>query len=324
MRPELLNVVCVISNPVRYNSRYQLFKKFEEKMLKSGVQLYVVETQQGERPFQVTDSFDRKHIQLRTFDELWIKENMINIGISRLPKDWEYVAWVDADIEFLRPDWATETVQQLQSYEVVQMFETAIDMGPQGETLNVHHSFMSEYVKGGCKPPIGPGYGYYGVNESRALFTGKRFWHPGYAWAARREAFDSLGGLIDFCILGSADHSMAMGLIGLIQRSAPKDINKKFLNELEIWQQRAEAHIKRDVGYVPGSILHSWHGKKKDRKYVERWDIIRNNDFDPDDDLKRDWQGLLQLEVLTPRQRTLRDQIRQYLRQRNEDSVDVI
>lgn len=316
MRPELLNVIAVISNPVRYQTRYKLFHKFKEHMMKSGVNLIVVETQQGDRPFECTDAQNPNHIQLRTFDEVWIKENMINIGISRLPKNWEYVAWIDADVQFISPDWAAETVQQLQHYMVVQMFEHCIDLGPRGETLQIHSSFMSEYIKNGCNPPVGPGhYGYYSPK--------KNFWHPGYAWAARREAIDALGGLIDFCVLGSGDHSMAMGLIGLIERSVPKDINPKFLNELRIWEKRAERFINRDVGFVPLTMLHDWHGKKKDRKYVERWDIIRSNNFDPDDDLKRDWQGLLQLESLTPRQRRLRDQIRQYFRQRNEDSIDV-
>jgi hypothetical protein len=316
MSPDLLHVVAVCSNPVRYNARYNLFKKFKEHMMKSGVNLYIVETQQGERPFEVTESNNPNHIQLRTYDEVWIKENMINIGVSRLPSTWKYLAWIDGDIEFMNPNWASETVQQLQVYDVVQMFETAIDLGPQGQVLQVHHSFVSEYIKNGYNPPVGPGrYGGYSVK--------KNFWHPGFCWAIRRESFDALGGLIDFCILGSADHSMAMGLIGLIDRSVPGDINPKLLNELEIWQERAEAHVKRNIGFTPGSIAHFFHGKKRDRKYVERWDIIRSNYFDPDDDLKRDWQGLLQLEVLTPRQRRLRDQIKQYLRQRNEDSIDV-
>lgn len=315
MRPELLNVVAVISNPVRFNSRYRLFKKFEEKMLKSGVNLYVVETQQGDRPFQVTDSFDRKHIQLRTYDELWIKENMINIGVSRLPKDWEYVAWVDADVEFLRPDWAVETVQQLQTYMAVQMFETAIDLGPTGETLQVHHSFMSQYIKNGCRPPVGPGH--YGAYAPK-----KNFWHPGYAHAMRREAFDALGGVFDTAILGSGDHHYCTALINCVERSVPGDINEKYLNELLIYQQRAEKHIKRDVGYVPGTILHHWHGKKKDRNYVGRWEILKRNNFDPDDDLKKDWQGLWTLESLTDRQRSLRDDIRAYFRARLEDSID--
>jgi hypothetical protein len=308
--------VSVISNPVRYKRRYELFRKFEKHMLESGVNLIVVETQQGDRPFQVTSATNPNHIQLRTYDEVWIKENMINIGVSRLPSTWQYLAWIDADIQFMRDDWASETVEQLQTYDVVQMFQTAIDLGPNGEALQVHQGFVSEYIKNGCNPPVGPGH--YGAYAPK-----KNFWHPGYGWGCTREAFDALGGLIDFCILGSGDHSMAMGLIGKIERSVPSDINPKFLNELEIWQERAEQHIKRNIGYVNGTILHDFHGKKKDRRYVERWDIIRDNYFDPDDDLKRDWQGLLQLEVLSPRQRRLRDQIRLYFRQRNEDSIDL-
>jgi hypothetical protein len=316
MRSDLLHVVAVISNPVRYETRYRLFKNFMVEMEKSGVKLYIVETQQGDRPFEVTDSTNPRHIQLRTYDELWIKENMINIGVSRLPSDWEYLAWIDGDVGFLRPDWAIETVQQLQTYMVVQMFENCIDLGPRGQTMQLHNSFASEYIKNGCRPPVGPGH--YGSYSPK-----KNFWHPGFAWAMRREAFDYLGGLIDFCVLGSGDHSMAMGLIGQIKRSAPQNINKKFLNELTIWEARAEKYIKRDIGFVPGTIYHYWHGRKADRKYVERWDIIRKNNFDPDDDVKRDWQGLMQLECRTHRQIRFRDEIRAYFRQRNEDSIEV-
>ena len=316
MRSDLLHVIAVISNPVRFNRRYELYRKFEKHMKDSGVNLITVETQQGDRPFQVTSETEKNHIQLRTFDELWIKENMINIGVSRLPSNWEYMAWVDADVMFMRDDWAAETVHQLQHYMFVQLWESCVDLGPVGEPLQIQKSFCSEYIKNGCRPPVGPGYyGYYSPK--------KNFWHPGYAWACRREAFDFVGGLIDFCILGSGDHSMAMGLIGEIKRSVPSDIGSKFMDELLIWQQRAEKEIKRDIGYVPGTISHYWHGKKKDRKYVERWDIIRDNDYDPDDDLKRDWQGLLQLEAMTDRQRRFRDQIRAYFRQRNEDSIDL-
>ena len=31
---------------------------------------------------------------------MWIKENLINIGINNLPANADYVAWCDADIEF--------------------------------------------------------------------------------------------------------------------------------------------------------------------------------------------------------------------------------
>lgn len=309
-------VIAVISNPVRFNRRYELYNQFEHHIRLSGVNLLVVETQQGDRPFQVTDSKNPFHLQLRTFDELWIKERMVNLGIQRLPSDWEYVAWIDADIEFVRKDWARETVHQLQHYMIVQMFSQAIDLGPNLEPLQTHQGFVKMYHENFFNGPQGAGYGgYYQPTND--------FWHPGYCWAARREAIDSLGGLFDTAILGAGDHHMALSLIGRAKKSVPKNIGEKYLNEILIWEQRAEVHLKRDIGFVPTTILHYWHGKKKDRKYVERWDIITKNNFDPDDDLKTDWQGLWELEVLTDRQRRLRDEIRGYFRARNEDSIDL-
>jgi len=309
-------VIAVISNPVRFKTRYNLYRNFEKHVKNSGANLLTVETQQGDRPFQVTEANNPLHLQLRTYDELWIKERMINLGVQRLPADWEYVAWIDADIEFVRKDWVVETVHQLQHYHVVQMFQECTDLGPNFEPIQNHKGFAYMYHKNYFHGPQGSGNGGY-------YQPYKDFWHCGYAWAMRREAWDYVGGLFDTAILGAGDHHMSLAMIGKAEKSVPKNIGKKYLNELMIWQQRAEVFIKRDMGFVNGMILHYFHGKKKDRKYVERWEIITKNNFDPDDDLKVDWQGLWQLEVNCPRQRRIRDEIRAYFRQRNEDSIDL-
>jgi hypothetical protein len=47
--------------------------------------------------------------------------------------------------------------------------------------------------------------------------------------------------------------------------------------------------------------------------------LLKNN-FDPELDLKRDWQGLY---ILTHKGERMRNDIREYFRQRNEDSIDV-
>jgi hypothetical protein len=295
-------VVTVVSNFARFGSRYKLYKDFVRRL--GNVNLLTVELAFGDRPFEVTEAGNPNHVQLRTWDELWHKENLINIGISHLPSDWEYVAWIDADIEFVREDWAEETVHQLQHHHVVQMFQTAVDLGPDGEALKILDGFVYSYLTG--QPPA----------YSRGAYPA---WHPGYAWAMRREAFDHLGGLIDKAILGAADHHMAWALIGSANKSMPGKIHANYKKYIKIWHERAEAHIKRDVGYVPGTILHYWHGKKADRKYVERWDVLIKHGFDPERDLKRDWQGIY---ILTDDGSRLRDDLRKYFRQRNEDSVD--
>lgn len=299
---DTLHVIAVISNPVRFKSRYYLYRKFREHMrLFPNIKLHTCEVAFGERPFVVTRSDDPRHLRLRTDDEIWHKENMINLCVQRLPANWKYVAWVDADIMFQRKDWALETIQQLQHYHVVQLFQNAIDLGPTGEVIQHHAGFCYKYLSGA---PRGPKY---------------EFWHPGFAWACTRYAWEKLGGLIDFAVLGAADHHMALALIGKANQSVPLGISKNYIQEIKVWEARAEKYIKRDIGFVPGTILHNWHGKKKDRKYVERWDILTKHNFDPDLHLKRDWQGLFQLE---DDQLGLRDDIRAYFRQRSEDSID--
>jgi hypothetical protein len=313
MDPSKLKVISVISNPVRYQSRYRLYHFFEKQMQDSGVDLYTVELAFGDRPFEVTESGNPNHIQVRSFHELWHKENLINIGLARLPENWEFCAWIDSDVGFARPDWAQETLHQLQHYQFVQLFSHALDLGPQFQPLQTHTGFVYCYHQNETLPPQGAGYGGY-------LSSPKTFWHPGYAWAARREAIDHVGGMIDWAILGSGDHHMAMAMIGEVRRSMPGNIGLRYLKKMLTWQERCEKHIQRDVGYVPGFLYHFWHGSKKKRYYRERWDIIIKNGFDPDLDLKRDSQGLWQL---TERNHRLRDEIRAYMRARDEDGSEI-
>lgn len=87
-----------------------------------------------------------------------------------------------------------------------------------------------------------------------------------------------------------------------------------------IYQERCERHIKRNVGFVHGTILHNWHSCKSRRRYGERPGVLAGLNFDPLRDLKKDWQGVWQLEDHNIK---LRDEIRHYFRSRNEDSIDL-
>ena len=68
---------------------------------------------------------------------------------------------------------------------------------------------------------------------------------------------------------------------------------------------------------MPGTVDHAFHGTKVNRRYVERWGILKRHGYDPLADIKRDWQGLLQLTGNKPK---LRDDLRIYFRQRDEDA----
>lgn len=173
-----------------------------------------------------------------------------------------------------------------------------------------HQSFGYCYVHGVTPPPPEP-YPYGKPGRPTVL------WHPGYCWAYRREAIDALGSLVDTCILGSADHHMAHALIGQVESTLGQPVQERFKFELRRWEARAESSIKRNIGYVPGTLLHYWHGSKVSRRYLDRWKILTETQFNPDEDLKRDAQGLWQI---TDRSIVLRDRLKAYGSQRNEDA----
>lgn len=300
MSPDLLHVVTAVANPLRWRSRTELFRRFAEHMRQSGVQLTVVECAYGDRPFELTGLQDVVHVPVRARTLSWVKENLLNIGISRLPQDWNYVAWIDADVSFRRPGWACETVHALQQYDVVQPWSDCYDLGPHDEHLLAHRSFCRRWIdRQSC------GVGPY------------PFAHPGYAWAATRTALEQLGGLIETAALGAADHHMASALIGKLAWSLPGGVTPAYRKPLEQWQERAERHIAGNIGYVPGTIEHGWHGDKVKRAYVDRWRILVEHGFDPSTDLKRNVWGVLELACNKP---GLRRDIDAYFRARDEDS----
>ncbi len=173
----------------------------------TSARLVTVEVAYGERAHAVT-SADRtgEHVQLRTRHELWHKENALNIGFSRLPSDWKYAAWIDADVTLARPDVVAATIHALQHWPVVQMWSRAFDLAPNGHPFAHYRAFADCYLQSQLSPspscvsrvPLAsPDCGYM---QGSATTGG--YWHSGYAWAIRRDAFNAVGGLIDFAPWG--------------------------------------------------------------------------------------------------------------------------
>jgi hypothetical protein len=304
----------MISNPEMYKSRYDLYHKFAAELLRHDVVLITVEVAFGDRHFEVTQAGNPNHVQLRTWDILWAKENALNIGISRLPESAQYIGWIDSDIQFVNMDWVQAGIHALQKYMIIQPWSECIDKGPAGQAMEQHTSFCSLYIKKGRAAVLaGESGAYYGT-------VGSTFGHPGYAWLARREALDMIGGLPDWAILGAADHHLALALIGSVGRSNPGGLHTEYTRRLLQLENLCESKIKRDIGYVPGVILHDWHGSKKSRRYKERWKILQDHNFDPATDIVKDTQGLYQLNA---NKIGLRDDLRAYFAARDEDGTNI-
>lgn len=304
MKAADLHVIAVVSNPVRYQSRIALAKKFTAEMKAAGVTLWQVEATFGERPCEWLEDLLSPHcIHVHCNDEIWLKENLIDVALARLPRDAKYVMWCDADITFQNPGWASETIQALQHYDVVQLFSSIIDYGPTGEVLATYKGFFYCYLQGlklGCwRQPYGGPY-----------------WHPGYACAWRLSTLDRMGGMIDRAIVGAGDYHMACALIGQGDFSIPGGVHPNYRQMVKLWEARANAIVQKNVGYVPGTITHGYHDAKDNRGYESRWEIVYRNQFDPYGDLDYDRHGVLRLSTHKTK---LRDDLRRYFRSRDED-----
>jgi len=294
-----LHVVMVISNPCQYARRYILGREFIQRMeLEPHVVLYIVELCFEGQSFCVTKSNHPRHLQLRTDTQpLWHKESMINVGIKKLlPTSWKAVAWVDADLEFESASWALDTLKILNGCcDIVQLFSHCSDLDQHENPMRIFQGFGFQYCK-----------------KKAYSNQGLHLWHPGFAWAMTRRAYEKAGGLYEHSILGSGDHNMALSLIGNGSKSISEHSSEGYRQSVQSYQSRLSP---LRLGYVPGVIRHYFHGSKQNRKYTERWQILVKHQYDPDKHTTYDKNGL----VIPYKCPELLDDILQYFRERNED-----
>ena len=300
-----LHVIAVVSNPCLFAKRYILMKEFihrfeqEEK----NVILYIVELAYGDQKFIITDKKNKNHLQIRTECPIWHKENMINLGVKYLlPSNYKAFAWIDADVEFENSTWALDTLKILNgSKDIVQIFSHCLDMDNKENTMQIFSSAGFQYCKN--KKYCGKGIDY---------------WHPGYAWAITRKAFEKIGGLYENAILGSGDNIILYSLLN----NGLKAINENSTEDYKIDILEYQKKIKTlRLGYVPGVIRHYFHGSKKNRKYQERWEILLNHNYSPYNHITRDSVGII-IPTCEFSQEFKQD-IYNYFLERNEDEFEI-
>jgi len=363
---EPLYAIVPLFNPFRWKSKYKHVERALKHFADSGVVIVLVEAGFNRRELVFADSgldgspasncgvlgsnhnFRHRYIGLHTKDELWLKENLVNVGVQHLTAqtpDWQQVCWLDADVLFVRPNWVGECIQKLQHYSFLQMFSHARDLGPNYEMLDEHYShangmgFVEAWNRGILKTTLSPQIladlkalgqdieqitkDFAQLREDLGGYYGQQRVFPGLAWAATRQAWEQVGGLLDFAIWGGGDWHMSHALIEKTEGMMRNDLHRDYKKLVMQWYQRCRTQIRQNVGVMEGSILHNWHGKKVGRGYNTKHSLLAKFGFDPLRHLKRDSQGLYQLhDDRSTSYVQLRDMMRRIAKERNEDSID--
>ena len=364
---EPLFAVVPVFNPWRHKSRVKHVERALKHFHDAGATIILVEAAFNRREFVFADSglegtptncpgllgtdsrFRHKYIGLRTDGELWLKENLINVGVQHLTSthfDWEQVCWLDGDVHFVRPNWVGECIHKLQHYKFLQMFSQARDLAPNYEMLpeNYPHAagigFVKAWQDGHLKTTLSPEIradlekigtdikvliaDFNKLEQDIAKDYEERRVFPGLAWACTRQAWEDVGGLLDIAIWGGGDWHASHALIEKTEGMMRNDLHRNYKKIVNQWYERCRTHIRRNVGMMDGTIFHSWHGKKVGRGYNTKHALLAKFGFDPLRHLKKDSQGLYQLhDDRSTAFVQIRDMLRRIAAERNEDSVDI-
>lgn len=314
MRHARLHIVTAVANPIRWKSRIALTRAAIASWLSEPqIDITIVECAYGAGDYELDDMGKHEritHVPVRATTIAWAKENLLNIGIHRLPHCAEYVALFDADIIYRKSGWAGEVLKDLQLYPVIQPWKMCYDLGPNDEHLAAFQSFASLYHKGSRVIPR--------FDPRTLVLTNSPYAypHPGYCWAWQLGVLGRIGGLFELGACGAADHHMALALIGKSDASLPHGINADYVKFLKAWESRAVAQVNKKMGFCHQTIEHPYHGRKSDRKYNWRWRVLLDNDFNPITDLKKNQYGVIEWSGNKPELERLWDN---YMRERQED-----
>lgn len=300
-------VITCYFNPCRYATKRENFDAFMAGMEAVGANVLVVELAFGDEEFELPAGDGVMH--LRGNGLMWQKERLLNIAAASLPKECRKIAWLDNDLLFDDPRWLERTSEALDKYMIVQPFSSCLRLG-RGETTydgdgETYEAFAHCFVRG---PSVARGaeFGHHG--------------HTGFAWAARRELFEECG-LYDACLTGSGDHLMAHGFVGGLVHTPclRRVIGKQREYSLHFWRWAVQARdiVDGKVGFVPGTLLHLWHGDLVNRRYGEMNTEFMTFDFDPDKHLQLDESGLFEWSDSAPQR--LRDWANEFFWLRRED-----
>jgi hypothetical protein len=310
MSADDLWVITCYFNPCRYKTKRANFDAFMEGMKKDGANVLVVELAFADEEYELPEGDNV--LRLRGSGVMWQKERLLNVAAKSLPESCTKVAWLDNDVLFENSDWVAETSAALDKYMVVQPFDWCVRL-PQGVRKfdgrgETYESYASVYARA---PRL--------AQSGEFVHHG----HTGFAWAARRELFDHCG-LYDACLTGSGDHLMSHGFSGGMRRSPcmKRVIGNQatYLRHYLRWADKTRELVQGRLGYIPGTLLHLWHGDLADRRYTDMNNQFMTFDFDPDRHLALDENKLFVWSDEAPQR--LQDWADKFFWIRREDGIE--
>ena len=276
MRLSRLWAVTSFFNPAKFRRKLPNYRMFRNRL---AVPLVTVELSHGDT-FELGPGDADILVQLRGGDVMWQKERLLNIAISHLPNECDYVAWLDCDVVFSRSDWAYAAILELDRASMCQLYRSVYHMARDAAISRETALFCSDSLgyaiaSGLLSPADSFSYGVAengGTNSSSTSLKFKR----GHAWCAHRDLL-ATHGLYDRNVVGGGDSLLAHAAARLEEDViARHGMTPYHADDYRQWVARFSQQM-RGIGYIEGDLFHLWHGDLERRRYRERLQILSSS-----------------------------------------------
>jgi len=191
---------------------------------------------------------------------MFYKEQLINKLETVIPEQFTKLVCIDGDILFDTPDWLDQVSQKLDTTDIIQPFSQACWLTPDNTKIR---SKKPSYAVGLVQKRLGP---------RRAI----HMFHPGFAWAFKREVFRKIGGFFDHAIIGNGD---MLFVFNFFKDEVPSFWVDEVLRTRFILDTWPSYHAKfkevnPTIGFLNNKALHLFHGVRQNRQYTTRYKSV--------------------------------------------------
>ena len=191
---------------------------------------------------------------------MFYKEQLLNKLETVIPEEYTKLVCLDGDIMFDSPDWVNQVSESLNVNDIIQPFSEACWLTPDNSKIRSKKA----------------SYAYGIVHDKLKAPRSIHMYHPGFAWAFKRDMFRKMGGFFNRAVIGNGD---MLFVFNFIRDHVPEFWIRDVLRSrfiLDTWPAY-HANIKElspKIGYLTNKALHLFHGVRQNRQYTTRYKSV--------------------------------------------------
>jgi len=251
------DVAVIISffNPSNYRRPLKNLIYVMHTLKEQDIPCYVIECVFPRRKPQVPDA----DIVVHSETPMFYKEQLFNIMEKKVPEKYTKLVFMDGDIIFEAPDWVDKVSEALNNHEIIMPFEDACWLYPDNIAVRSKKKSLAWAI------------------ANKVEFKMFNAYHPGFAWAMRRDFFREIGGFFDKKFLGGGDVAMAATVVpGVTQKALSNIYGQRAVADSYLeYYKRVRAQDPK-LGYLKFDAYHLFHGLTSGRRYSSRYNKIQH------------------------------------------------